>query len=331
MPPVKCDPDGNLFIRKFAMNRPLGPVIKIDPDGKPTALFSPDRFSDLKLHRVDAFFPGSDGGIYQVAQSGFAKARVVYILHYSSDGEPSSPTRLDADFEIYTFAVFPDGNFLISGTERDPLDKNDHGRPITKVFSTDGRELAKLSFEEKEKKKSSQKGARSSPKSDATTPEPVSESKAAPAPQPPPSDPNDPPPPPRPAPSEKSVASLDLKDAEASRDGNLYVMRTSTLALVSIISPAGKITKTLKIPAPLPGAVPVSFHVSENRLALLFGDPAHKAVAITVLDAQTGRRIATYSAPMDLGWFACYSANDGAFTFLKHSEKNTLEVTRAEP
>src|SRR2546430_16337184 len=36
----KCDADGNLYVRKLAVDRPLlGPVVKIDRDGKRIALF----------------------------------------------------------------------------------------------------------------------------------------------------------------------------------------------------------------------------------------------------------------------------------------------------
>src|ERR1019366_3331849 len=71
MSPSKCDADGNLYIRKFAMDRPLlGPVVKIDPDGKRTALFDPAAFSQLALDRADAFSPASDRGMYQIAQNG---------------------------------------------------------------------------------------------------------------------------------------------------------------------------------------------------------------------------------------------------------------------
>jgi len=46
----KCDADGNLYIRKLAMDRPLlGPVVKIDPEGKRIALFDPAAFSQLAL------------------------------------------------------------------------------------------------------------------------------------------------------------------------------------------------------------------------------------------------------------------------------------------
>src|ERR1700687_4228334 len=148
MSPSKCDADGNLYIRKFAMDRPLlGPVVKIDPDGKRTALFDPAAFSQLALDRADAFSPASDGGVYQIAQSGVLKPRI-YVLHFSSDGSPASPTLLDADFEVYTFAAFANGNFLVSGVKRDVQDRNDRGRNFTAVFSTDGRELAQLSFQE---------------------------------------------------------------------------------------------------------------------------------------------------------------------------------------
>ena len=111
----KCDGDGNLYIRKFATDRPLlGPVVKIDPDGKRVALFDPAAFSQLALDRADAFSPASDGGMYQVAQSGVLKPRI-YVLHFSSDGSTSSPTLLAADLEVYTFAAFASGSFLVSG------------------------------------------------------------------------------------------------------------------------------------------------------------------------------------------------------------------------
>src|ERR1700675_1382441 len=148
MSPSKCDADGNLYIRKYATDRPLlGPVVKIDPDGKRTALFDPSAFSQLALDRADVFSPASNGGMYQIAQSGVSKPRI-YVLRFSSDGSPSSPTRLDADFEVYTFAAFTDGNFLVSGVKRDVQNKSDRGRNFTAVFSADGRELAQLSFQE---------------------------------------------------------------------------------------------------------------------------------------------------------------------------------------
>ena len=308
---TKCDSDGNLYIRKFAMDRPLlGPVVKIDPDGKRVALFDPAAFSQLGLDRADAFSPASDGGMYQVAQSGVLKPRI-YVLHFSSDGSTSSPTLLAADLEVYTFAAFASGSFLVSGVERDLQNKNDRGRNFTAVFSADGRELAQLSFEESRapRKTGAKPGAGGSPQAAAQN---EAQNKFQ----------ND---------AEKAAPGLDLADAEVGSDGNLYVMRRSSPALVYVIAPSGKIMQTLKIAAPLLGAAPSAFHVSRNRLAISFGNEESQSQTIVVADAQTGRKIASYSDPTGLGTsFACYSANEGVFTFLNLGEGNALEVIRAE-
>jgi hypothetical protein len=310
MSPSKCDADGNLYIRKYAMDRPLlGPVVKIDPDGKRTALFDPATFSQLALDRADAFSPAADGGMYQIAQSGVLKPRI-YVLHFSPDGSPSSPTRLDADFEVYTFAAFASGNFLVSGVQRDLQNKNDRGRNFTAVFSADGRELAQLSFQEP------RGSAKAEAKSDAGGRQQRAEKDGQKEPR---------------KDAEKSVPTLDLADAEVGRDGNLYVMRSSSPALIYVIAPSGKIMQTLKVAAPLRGAVPSAFHVSGNRLAISFWNEDSQIQTVVVADAQTGRKIASYADLTGLGTsFACYEANEGVFTFLKLGEGNALEVIRAE-
>lgn len=291
----KCDADGNLYVRKFASDRPLlGPVVKIDPDGKRIALFDPVSFSQLQLDRADAFSPASDGGLYQIAQSGVVKPRI-YGLHFSADGSPSSPIRLEADFEVYSFAAFLNGNLLVSGFERDVTNRKDAGHAVTEVFSADGRLLAQLSF------KQPPELARPAGKPGAKA---VAE-------------------------AGKSAVTLDLADAEAGVDGNLYAMRNSSPALIYVISPAGRVERTIKVSAPVAGARPGSFHVSSNRLAVSFVTESKEM--LVVVDAQTGSRIANYSVPDGLGTsFACYSADDGVFTFLNLGEGNALEVIRAE-
>jgi len=307
----KCDADGNLYIRKFAMDRPLlGPVVKIDPDGKRTALFDPAAFSQLALDRADAFSPASDGGMYQIAQSGVLKPRI-FVLHFSSDGSPSSPTRLDADLEVYTFAAFVSGNFLLSGVQRDVQNRNDRGRNFTAVFSADGRELAQLSFQKP------QGAAKAGAKADAGGRHKQAQKDAEKE---------------TPKDAEKPAPMLDLADAEVGSDGNLYVMRSSSPALIYVIAPSGKIMQTLKVASPQPGTAPSAFHVSGNRLAISFWNEESRSQTVVVADAQTGRKIASYADPTGLGTsFACYSANEGVFTFLKLGEGNTLEVIRAEP
>jgi hypothetical protein len=296
MNPAKCDAEGNLYIRKLAMDRPqLGPVVKIDSDGQRAALFDPAAFSQLALDRADAFSPAPDGGMYQIAQSGVLMPRI-YVLHFSSDGSASSPVKLDADLEVYTFAAFADGNFLISGVQRKSLDAKDRGHNFTAVFSADGRELAQLTFAELNKSAQSEAKGTSSAKAD-----------------------------------DKSPPTLDLADAEVGSDGFLYVMRGSSPALVYVIASSGKIMKTLKVGTEVRDSAPAAFHVSSNRLAISFWDEKEQRQTVVIADAQTGRKIASYADPGGLGpSLACYSANDGVFTFLKLGEGNSLQVIHAE-
>lgn len=291
----KCDADGNLYIRKYASDRPLlGPVVKINAEGKRTALFDPVAFSKLELDRADAFSPASDGGLYQIAQSGVIEPRI-YALHFSADGSPASPIRLEAGFEVYSFAAFLKGNLLLSGFERDVINGKDVGRAVTEVFSSDGRRLTQLSFDRALER------VRTAGKPGAKT---VDE-------------------------SGKSAPTLDLADAEVGVDGNLYAMRNSSPALIYVISPVGEVVRTLKVAAPVAGAQPGTFHVSGNRLAVSFGNDDSQMLVVT--DAQTGRRIATYFDPGAAGTaFACYAADDGVFTFINLREGNSLEVIRAE-
>jgi hypothetical protein len=300
MVPAKCDEDSNLYIRKYATDRPmLGPVVKIDQDGKRAALFDPTAFSKLDLDRADAFSPASDGGLYQIAQKGILKPRI-YVLRFSSDGSPSSPVLLDADLEVYTFAAFPGGNFLVSGVQRDARNSKDRGRNFTAVFSADGRELAQLSLED------AQVGGKAGTKEGVSRPSQKSL-------------------------AEKPAPTLDLSDAEVGADGNLYVMRSSSPALVYVIAPTGEIRRTLKVASPAPGLTPSAFHVSGNQVAVSFWNDEKQTQILVVMDAETGRKIAIFSGATGAGAsFACYSASDGVFTFLKLGEGNALEVIRAE-
>lgn len=308
MHPSKCDADGNLYIRKFAMDRPLlGPVVKIDSDGKRTALFDAAAFSQLALDRADAFSPAPDGGMYQIAQSGVLKPRI-YVLHFSSDGTPSSPVKLDADLEVYTFAAFADGNFLVSGVQRNVMDAKDRGHNFTAVFSADGRELAQLTFAEPARpaKSGAKAGARTSA-GGGIAPEVKKSS------------------------DQEAAPMLDLAEAEVGNDGNLYVMRGSSPALVYVIASSGKIMKTLKVGTAARGGRPAAFHVSGNRLAISFWNDDDQSQTVVIADAQTGHEIASYTDTVGLGpSLACYSANDGTFTFLKLAEGNALQVIRAE-
>ncbi|MBI3476031.1 MAG: hypothetical protein HY010_09880 [Acidobacteria bacterium] len=321
--PAKCDADGNLYIRKYATDRPLlSPIVKINAEGKRTASFDPIALSQLKLTRTDSFSPSADGGIDQIAGVGIVKPQI-YVLHYSSDGSASSPIQLDADFQPYEFAAFANGNLLVSGIQRDLADRSDPGHPVTAVFSADGRMLTPISFA-----------------AALRTAAPIRKTGAVGKTSP-----------------ENRPVTLDLSGAEPGQDGNIYALRRSSPALIYGVSPAGKILRTLKINPPAPDLMPNAFHVSSNRVATSYMSEDFTTI-IVVTDLLSGRRIATYSffegasstptvAVSDSRTgkivetesvpgamrpaFVCYSPDEEVFTFLQLGEGGALEVIRAEP
>ena len=292
---AKCDGDGNLYIHKLATDRPmLGPVVKINADGKRVASFDPASFTDPKLGRADAFSPAPDGGLYQIAGTGGLKPQI-YVIRFAPDGTPASATRVEAELEPYQFAAFPGGNLLVSGVQRDVMNKSDQGRNFTAVFSDDGRMLTQLSLEPPAKAPAAKAGKSQTEKSTDDKP------------------------------------TLDLSQAEPGMDGNIYALRRSSPALVYVISPAGMLVRTLRVNAPAKDVAPSAFHVSGNRVAVAFWNDEKQSQTIVVVDSQTGHTIARYSDPGSLGAaFACYSADEGVFTFLQLGEQNTIEVVKAD-
>jgi hypothetical protein len=88
--------------------------------------------------------------------------------------------------------------------------------------------------------------------------------------------------------------------------------------------------KTLKVAGPVPAATPGAFHVSGNQMALLFWNEESESRTVVVADAQTGRKISSYTDLSGGSQFACFSANEGVFTFLRLGDGNSLDVIRAQ-
>lgn len=101
--------------------------------------------------------------------------------------------------------------------------------------------------------------------------------------------------------------------------------------MVYVIASSGRILKKLKIASPVPDGLSGDSHTSGNRLAISF-EQKNERHTLVIADAQTGRKIASYDESTGAGTsFACFSANEGVFTFLKLGAGNELGVIRSEP
>ena len=112
--PVKCDPDGNLYLRLWQNSNPLrAPITKIGPDGKVLAEFSFDHVGDLDQDlQADDFVVGNRGEVYALVEG--SKGR--YVVTFRSDGKFLSAITLSLsqDLGIYRLARLVSGNFLLT-------------------------------------------------------------------------------------------------------------------------------------------------------------------------------------------------------------------------
>ena len=121
--------------------------------------------------------------------------------------------------------------------------------------------------------------------------------------------------------------------ARLGEDGNVYLMRRTSPAIVYVISPSGEILRRLRIEPAEAGQLPLEMQIAGGRLALEFslscsGDRC-EGTNFTVADAMTGRTIIDYAVENSHGVFSCYNANPERFNFLTITDGHQLKLTEA--
>lgn len=112
-------------------------------------------------------------------------------------------------------------------------------------------------------------------------------------------------------------------------DGNVYLMRRTSPAIVHVISSSGDLVRTLQIQPPRDGWASIDMQVSHERIAIEFSDSSTGAT-LSVADAQSGKRSTDYTDESIFGVLACFAAAPEQFTFLTVSRENTLQLVAAD-
>lgn len=297
--PLLCDSDSRLYLQSEHYG--VSGIRKLSANGDRLALFLPN--PDLKVTSVGYFALGKGGELYQLA---FLPEITRYLLDYKSDGSYKSSIKLQPGFPWMpsTLAVFPSGNFLISGQEYDRGHLTLVKVPFTGIFSSDG----KLEKEVKPEDDQALYQAAVNGDSRVASPEHGSANLA-----------------------------IELSEMETASDGNVYLMRWFTPAIFYAISETGDVVRRFTVDPGYPNYRPAAMHISGNRIAVLFFHPQTMDELMKVVDLE-GHEISTL--PLDekpefniLGLaFACYSGADPQrFTFLATGKDERLEFRIAEP
>lgn len=221
-------------------------------------------------------------------------ARSVYVISYSSDGLVRSKSRLQTEFFVpYKVAVFPSGEVLVSGI---------HGEhnytPFTAVYRPGGTLIKEVYEPEDEDSRNR-----------AEAGEPGF----------------------RPDNMESSNDFVVRGDAALGSDGNVYLLRASSPALIYVISHNGQVVRKLRIASPDASLVAGELKSAPGRLAISFLRKGTNAGLIQVVDYE-GRRIATYvpnDKRMNPGLLSCFSPK--RFTFVSMEAGGNLGLNTAVP
>jgi hypothetical protein len=301
-PPIKCDEGGNIYLHTD--ESPVAAVHKISPTGERLVTF--DATSDPN-HKVDvasyfALEPGADA-LYQLV---YPHEISRYIFAFGPDGTFKSAIKLNPGFAFMPtkVAVFPSGQFLVSGLEYD-ADKTSAMWPFTGIFDTNGKLLKELELED-----------------DRTLHDMAAsgDTRAA------------------VAGNIHGNRAISNSEIEIGADGNAYLMRWTNPTIFYAISPGGEIVRRFTVD---PGGTefwPFAMHIYKNRIAILFGERDTDKAVMKIVDLE-GNAIETYYVPMDdkkpdaklSVAFACYTENPTHFIFIGGNDEGKMQLWLAEP
>jgi hypothetical protein len=220
----------------------------------------------------------------------------IYITSFAKDGSVKARTKLETEFfRPHHLAVFKSGEFLLSGTKG-----KDQRTPYTAVFSPDGKLLKEVVEPEdkdiESKAKSGEAGyvLKESP--------------------------------------DFGNSAVTFGDAVSGSDGNVYLGRATSPALIYAVSPSGEVVRKLRIDAGRSGYGIGSIRAFKGGLAIAFGLPWQATSTIIKIVTYSGDPIAAYELtehPVDQHSLACYA--EGSFTFVTTSSDNGVYVSTAAP
>jgi len=298
--PVKCDSEGSVYYTTDATGSSV--LRKLSLSGERLAEFRPGANPEKPIDLFQDYTISPDGEVFMLV---FPHEIDRYIFAYKPDGSFHSSVKLDTGFPWIPTAIaaFPSGGFLIGGLE---YAKSDKGKltqvPFTGIFSADGRLLKELKLEDDDDI------ADFAASGDPRVVSPAGNNRA-----------------------------IEFTKMEAAQDGNIYLMRWTNPAIVYAISAGGSVVRRFLVDPHNSNDRPISMHVAENRIAVLFTTSDIRADVMRVLDLE-GHLQGTYSEVVNektderLGAaFACFTNNPARFVFFSVNQNNYLDLQIAEP
>lgn len=301
--PLQCDSGGDLYL--LSDHSGVSAIRKLSPNGEQEAILQPAAVPDLgRLDVVGPFALGPDGDVYEIV---YPHEITRYVIVYKSDGSYKRTIKLDPGFgwQPASLAVFPSGNLLITGQQYARNTNGEHVLlPVTGIFSTDGALLKEVKLKDDDDLQDM------ASKGDTWITDPTNPS---------------------------SNHAIDFSRMQPGSDGNIYLMRWVTPAIVYAVSPGGEVVRRFTVDPGDASYRPEGMHISGNRIAIVFFHPQTHEDRMKIVDLE-GHEVATYDEPKVNGKvqfhmlsFACFTENPEHFTFLSEADDDKLEILSVKP
>jgi len=314
---AQCDRRGNIYFRTYQYPEPLAaPVIKIAPDKTRLVTAELGKTSEFngRLFQISDFRVDPKGQVWTLVPSRKDDEVTLSIVVFDEDGKFKSQTKLQGElFSPTEFVAFASGQILVTGYKQlapekgAPPEKSKRPavEPFTAIFDTSGRVVRELNLPGDVKEPDTP--AKNSPKSEKS-PENRADVRSA-----------------------VTETGTSIGD-----DGNVYLVRTTNLPTVYVISESGELLRHFQVDKPSDTANPLFMRfVGGHRLLFDFvepvppDNPGGDTQIFAVVDAESGETLYRYRvAGTSGGAFACYNS-DQSFVFLNSTSAGFMTIVKA--
>jgi len=206
--PIKCDKDGRLYLQ--FMGDPLAPaedtksVTRVSHKAEVDAQFSLASADLGDEYAGRDFAIDNDGQVAMLAETPAGYT----VVRFDKDGKFKSKFNLENRFKAFHLALFKSGDLLIAGTEAPTENSPNLGAiPFTAIFDESGKLLKEVSFDD------DKQSAKSAAEGDSRY---------------------------VPSGNHNTNRAVTLGEALSGDDGNVYVMRWTSPAIVYVVSPVAQ-------------------------------------------------------------------------------------------
>lgn len=292
---ARCDDDGNIYVRvldnESSQQYRAASKVPVRQIGTGGALGRV--FSAAKVMpdiMTRDFFVSGKGRVYVMGW--IPSDGTVYVFQFDTDGSFISKIGLNTGaLNPRQLVVFKSGEFLVSGTNGE----SDH-TPATAVFDAQGNLIKKIYEPEDEYSKKKAEAGDADFVQDGTN---------------------------------WDNLSVVHGDAALGSDGNAYLLRATSPALIYVISAKGKIIRKLLVEPPSSELIAQRIKLAEGKLAISFLENNSTVGAIKIVDL-LGNPVGNYTSDDKTiypGLPGCYDGR--SFTFLQAGEGNAIRMQKA--